>query len=146
MASLATESSGDTTSHLYAAALCHVLGRPQDGARLLREAAVPNFSRVEHKLPFVEAILVATLGPERYLGLFNGKTAWDDPDVKKAMEILLKSHEYAQTGYESVKWGDINEIMTSENAPKLAKSPDAKARKQWRTARPEKATIRLDLN
>lgn len=63
-----------------------------------------------------ENILVATLGPERYLGLFNGKTAWDDPDVKKAMEILLKSHEYAQTGYESVKWGDINEIMTSEKA------------------------------
>lgn len=63
-----------------------------------------------------ENILVATLGPERYLGLFNGKTAWDDPDVKKAMEILLKSHEYAQTGYESVKWGDINEIMTSGKA------------------------------
>jgi glucose/mannose transport system substrate-binding protein len=63
-----------------------------------------------------ENILVATLGPDRYLGLFNGKTAWDDPDVKKAMEILLKSHEYAQAGYESVKWGDINEIMTTEKA------------------------------
>lgn len=71
----------------------------------------PNFSA-----HVFENILVATLGPEKYLGLFNGQTAWDDAGVKQAMEILLKSHEYAQTGYESVAWGDINEVMTSGKA------------------------------
>ncbi|RCV25703.1 hypothetical protein SEVIR_5G188000v4 [Setaria viridis] len=62
MARLAAEHSGNTTARLYAAALCHVLGRHQDGARWLRDAAVPDLSRFEHKMPFVEAVLVSTLG------------------------------------------------------------------------------------
>ena len=70
--------------------------------------ADPNFSA-----HVFETILVATLKPEKYLGLFNGKTAWDDPGVKEAMDILLKSHEYAQADYLSVAWGDINEVITT---------------------------------
>jgi len=62
MSLLAVEHSGNTLARLYAAALCHVLGRHQDGARWLRDAAVPNFSRLELKIPFVEAILFSTLG------------------------------------------------------------------------------------
>ncbi len=73
--------------------------------------ADPNFSA-----HVFENILVATLGPEKYNGLFNGATAWDDPGVKEAMDILLKSHEYAQADYLSVAWGDINEVMTSGKA------------------------------
>ncbi|MCS7062122.1 MAG: ABC transporter substrate-binding protein [Anaerolineae bacterium] len=73
--------------------------------------ADPNFSA-----HVFENILVATLGPEKYTGLFNGATAWDDPGVKEAMDILLRSHEYAQADYLSVAWGDINEVMTSGKA------------------------------
>jgi glucose/mannose transport system substrate-binding protein len=73
--------------------------------------ADPNFSA-----HVFENILVATLGPEKYLGLFNGQTAWDDAGVREAMEILLRSHEYAQQDYQSVAWGDINEVMTSGKA------------------------------
>ena len=62
MSRLAAEHSGDTLARLYAAGLCHVLGRHQDGARWLRDAAVPNLSRLELKIPFVEAILFSTLG------------------------------------------------------------------------------------
>jgi hypothetical protein len=62
MLRLAAEHSGDTLAHLYAAALCHVLGHHQDGARWLRDAAVPNLSRLELKIPFVEGILFSTLG------------------------------------------------------------------------------------
>ncbi|OEL14433.1 hypothetical protein BAE44_0024548 [Dichanthelium oligosanthes] len=62
MARLAAEHSGNTTARLYAAALCHVLGRHQDGARWLRDAAVPDLSRPEHKMPFVEAVLISTIG------------------------------------------------------------------------------------
>jgi len=36
--------------------------------------------------------------------------------VREAMEILLRSHEYAQQDYTSVAWGDINEVMTSGKA------------------------------
>lgn len=63
-----------------------------------------------------ENIIVGKLGPEKYLGLFNGSTKWDDAGVKAAAETLLKSHEYAQEGYASVAWGDINEVMTSGKA------------------------------
>ena len=62
MSRLAAEHSGNTLARLYAAALCHVLGHHQDGARWLRDAAVPNFSRLELKIPFVEGILFSTLG------------------------------------------------------------------------------------
>jgi len=73
--------------------------------------ADPNFSA-----HVFENILVATLGPDKYLGLFNGQTKWDDAGVKEAMGLLLKTHEYAQDGYQSVAWGDINEVMTSGKA------------------------------
>ncbi|MFC1465756.1 MAG: ABC transporter substrate-binding protein [Candidatus Brachytrichaceae bacterium NZ_4S206] len=73
--------------------------------------ADPNFSA-----HVFENILVATLGPEKYLGLFNGQTRWDDAGVKEAMGLLLKSHEFAQEGYQSVAWGDINEVMTTGKA------------------------------
>ncbi|CAO2203645.1 unnamed protein product [Urochloa humidicola] len=59
---LAAEHPGNTTARLYAAALCHVLGRHQDGARWLRDAGVPDLSRFEHKMPFVEAVLISALG------------------------------------------------------------------------------------
>ncbi|PVH38609.1 hypothetical protein PAHAL_5G300700 [Panicum hallii] len=62
MSRLAAEHSGSTLAHLYATALCHVLGRHQDGARWLHDAAVPILSRLEHKIAFVEAILFSTLG------------------------------------------------------------------------------------
>ncbi|OEL28256.1 hypothetical protein BAE44_0010725 [Dichanthelium oligosanthes] len=65
IARLAAERPGDTTSRLYAAALCHVLGRHQEGARWLHDAAVPDFSRLEHKMPFVEGVLVSTVGSPR---------------------------------------------------------------------------------
>lgn len=73
--------------------------------------ADPNFSA-----HVFESILLAKLGYDKYLGLFNGKTAWDSAEVKAAMETLLKSHEYAQAGSASVAWGDINEVMTSGKA------------------------------
>ncbi|KAK8452879.1 hypothetical protein SEVIR_5G187501v4 [Setaria viridis] len=62
IARLAAERPGDTTSRLYAAALCHVLGRHEEGTRWLHDAAVPDLSRLEHKMPFVEGVLVSTVG------------------------------------------------------------------------------------
>ncbi|KAF8670773.1 hypothetical protein HU200_050443 [Digitaria exilis] len=62
MARLAAEPTGNTASRLYAAALCHVLGRHQDGAGWLRYAAVPNLSRFENKVLFAEGVLTCALG------------------------------------------------------------------------------------
>ncbi|CAO2177138.1 unnamed protein product [Urochloa humidicola] len=62
MKCLAAAHPGNTTARLYAAALCHVLGRHQDGARWLRDARVPDLSRFEHKMVFMEPVLISALG------------------------------------------------------------------------------------
>ncbi|CAO2179677.1 unnamed protein product [Urochloa humidicola] len=62
MERLAAAHPGNTTARLYAAALCHVLGRHQDGVRWLRDARVPDLSRFEHKLVFMEPVLIPALG------------------------------------------------------------------------------------
>ncbi|CAO2203642.1 unnamed protein product [Urochloa humidicola] len=62
VARLAADRPGDITPRLYAAALSHVLGRHDEGRRYLRDAAVPDLSRLEHKMPFVEGVLVSTVG------------------------------------------------------------------------------------
>ncbi|XP_066308960.1 uncharacterized protein [Miscanthus floridulus] len=59
---LAAERPGDTTLRLFAAALCRVLGRHEEGAQWLHDSAVPDLSRLEHKIQFVQAVLVATVG------------------------------------------------------------------------------------
>lgn len=62
MAHVAAEPTGNTASRLYASALCHVLGRHQDGAGWLRYAAVPGLSHFEDKVLFAAGVLVCTLG------------------------------------------------------------------------------------
>ncbi|CAO2183831.1 unnamed protein product [Urochloa humidicola] len=62
LASLAAERPGDTAPRLYAAALCHVLGRHREGCRYLRDAGVSDLSRLEHKMAFVQGVLVSTVG------------------------------------------------------------------------------------
>ncbi|CAO2177137.1 unnamed protein product [Urochloa humidicola] len=61
MERLAAAHPGNTTARLYVAALCHVLGRHQDGARWLRDARVPDLSRFEHKMVFMEPVLISAL-------------------------------------------------------------------------------------
>ncbi|NP_001136574.1 hypothetical protein Zm00014a_004354 [Zea mays] len=59
---LAAERPGDTTLRLYAAALCYVLSRHEEGGQWLQDSAVPDLSRYEHKFHFVEAVLNAAIG------------------------------------------------------------------------------------
>jgi glucose/mannose transport system substrate-binding protein len=61
-----------------------------------------------------ETILISTLGPEAYRGLFHGKTPWDDAKVKAALEISKKALTYANPDYLSVGWGDVNDLMIGQ--------------------------------
>ena len=67
----------------------------------------------------LENILVSVLGPDKYRGLFNGKTGWDDPDVTKSLEILNKMLDYANPDYLSTSWGDINDRFVSDDGPAM---------------------------
>jgi glucose/mannose transport system substrate-binding protein len=61
-----------------------------------------------------ETMLIATLGAAAYRGLFNGKTKWDDPKVKDALNISLKVLDYANPDYLSTSWGDVNDLMVGQ--------------------------------
>jgi glucose/mannose transport system substrate-binding protein len=60
-----------------------------------------------------ENILLATLGPDTYRGLFNGRTKWDDLKVTDALNTLKKALDYANPNYLSVSWGDVNDLIVA---------------------------------
>jgi glucose/mannose transport system substrate-binding protein len=66
-----------------------------------------------------ENILVSVMGPEKYRGLFDGKTGWDDPDVTKSLEIMSKIYDYANADFASTSWGDINDRFVADDGPAM---------------------------
>ncbi|MCL5999407.1 MAG: ABC transporter substrate-binding protein [Chloroflexi bacterium] len=89
-------------------------------AEQLKAKGIPALAVAENEPGFsahvFENVLVATLGPEKYLGLFNGSTKWDDEGVKQSAEILNKAMDYAEPDYTSVAWGDINDVISGGKA------------------------------
>ena len=86
-------------------------------AEKLKAKGLPALALAESSPGFTgqvfETILVATMGPEKFQGLFTGKTSWDDPDVKKSLETLKKVLAYANPDYLSVSWGDVNDLIVN---------------------------------
>jgi glucose/mannose transport system substrate-binding protein len=84
-------------------------------AELLKAKSIPALAVAENAPGFwahdTETILIATLGPAAYRGLFNGKTKWDDPKVADALTISQKALTYANPDYLSVGWGDVNDLL-----------------------------------
>jgi glucose/mannose transport system substrate-binding protein len=58
-----------------------------------------------------ETIMIPTLGVEKFRGLFNGATKWDDPGITTSLETLSKMMDYANKDFLAVSWGDINDLM-----------------------------------
>lgn len=58
-----------------------------------------------------ETCIISVLGPDKWTGLFTGKTKWDDPAIKEGLNISLKALNYANPDYLSVGWGDVNDLM-----------------------------------
>ncbi len=67
----------------------------------------------------LENILVSVLGPDKYLGLFNGKTDWADEGVTQSLKIMDQIYTYANPDYASTSWGDINDRFVADNAPAM---------------------------
>ena len=60
-----------------------------------------------------ETILISSLGPDAYRGLFDGTTKWDDKRVTDALNTSVKLLDYANKDFLSVSWGDINDLMVA---------------------------------
>ncbi len=92
-------------------------------AEKLKAAGIPALAVAENEPNFsghvFENVLVSVLGPEKYRGLFDGSTGWDDEGVTQALEILNKAYDYANPDYLSTSWGDINDRFVAEDAPAM---------------------------
>ena len=71
--------------------------------------ADPNFNG-----HYLECILLSTLGPEAYNGLFTGATSWGDAGVTEALEILNRMYDYTFEDFLSVTWGDITDRFAAD--------------------------------
>jgi glucose/mannose transport system substrate-binding protein len=92
-------------------------------AAALQEAGIPALAVAENEPNFsghvFENILVATLDPAAYRGLFDGSTGWDDERVAAALDTLNRAYDYANPDYLSTSWGDINDRFVADDGPAM---------------------------
>lgn len=68
------------------------------------------------QLQLLETVLIADLGADTYNGLFDGKTAWDGPEVTKAVEHYGKILELADKSLLTEDWEPAMRPIIDGNA------------------------------
>lgn len=68
------------------------------------------------KMHLLETVLLGTLGPEAYNGLWSGKTDWGSPEVKVALENFAKLLTYANSDSASLSWQDASQLIVNGDA------------------------------
>jgi len=63
-----------------------------------------------------ETILLASLGPEKYNGLWDGTTDWGSADVKKAIETFIKVLSYTNSDASALTWQDASQLVVNGKA------------------------------
>ncbi len=64
-----------------------------------------------------ESILLATLGPDGYKGLWDGSTAWDSDGVKQALEILARLlKDYVNEDHAALSWDQAAQLVADGDA------------------------------
>ena len=59
----------------------------------------------------LEDVLAGTLGAEKYKGLWNGTTSWNDPEVTTALESFKTMMSYANTDHPALSWDGAAEYL-----------------------------------
>jgi glucose/mannose transport system substrate-binding protein len=96
-----------------------------DVAEKLKAAGIPAIAIAESDAGggfsghILENIMLSVMGPEKYRGLFDGTTGWDDADVTASLEILNKLYDYANPDYLSTSWGAINDLFVTDDGPAM---------------------------
>lgn len=60
-------------------------------------------------------VLLASMGPDKFNGLWNGQTKWDGPEVAKAITYLGKILAYGNSS-KSLDWPDAGKLVTTGKA------------------------------
>ncbi|WP_028849538.1 ABC transporter substrate-binding protein [Thermocrispum municipale] len=64
----------------------------------------------------LETVLIADLGPEKYIGLWDGSTKWDSPEVSKAIDHYAKLLSYTNTDRQNLDWPDATKMVIDGKA------------------------------
>jgi glucose/mannose transport system substrate-binding protein len=67
-------------------------------------------------LHLFETILLASMGPDLYNGLWDGSVAWDSAEAKQAMADFDKILNYVNSDAASLSWQDASQIVTDGDA------------------------------
>jgi len=68
------------------------------------------------KMHLMETVLLGTLGPDKYNGLWSGSTAWDSPEVTTGLENFAKAMTYANSDSASLSWQDASQLVINGDA------------------------------
>ncbi len=63
-----------------------------------------------------ETVLIGTLGPEGYKGLWTGQTDWRGPGVKKALETFARMLDYVNPDHAARSWDQANDLIIQGKA------------------------------
>lgn len=63
-----------------------------------------------------EIVLLGTLGPDGYRGLWTGKTQWSDPKVTDALNTFKKYISYANADYAALGWANAAALLDTGKA------------------------------
>ncbi|MFO7193751.1 MAG: ABC transporter substrate-binding protein [Thermocrispum agreste] len=64
----------------------------------------------------LETVLIADLGPEKYIGLWDGSTKWDGPEVRKAINHYATLLSYTNTDRQNLDWPDATKMVIDGKA------------------------------
>jgi glucose/mannose transport system substrate-binding protein len=63
-----------------------------------------------------ETILLGTMGPERYNGLWDGSTDWSGPEVTEAIDTLARALGYVNSDYTALTWSEATQLVIDGDA------------------------------
>ena len=63
-----------------------------------------------------ETVLIGTLGADGYRALWTGKTDWNGPGVKKALESMARMLAYVNSDHAARSWDQANELVIQGKA------------------------------
>lgn len=68
------------------------------------------------KMHLMETVLLGTLGPDKYNGLWSGSTDWGSAEVKTALENFEKMLGYTNSDSASLSWQDAAQLVINGDA------------------------------
>jgi glucose/mannose transport system substrate-binding protein len=64
----------------------------------------------------MESVLLGTMGPDKYKGLWAGTTDWNGPEVKSALDTFTKMMGYVNEDHAALSWDQAAQLVADGDA------------------------------